>query len=506
MANVSIFGVFIVLIASFAISVYSARARASTFLPDFLFRGNTPLLGLSSCIGSIISMAVSFTALLSAGYEWGWQMILPMFAGCAVGLAAILKLTQHPRLDADNPSVPKDSFVSGASYLATLGSRSTMPYYGFSISAYGAMLITEIVVLRGFIGSLTELPPGELLLTIATVLIVCYGYVYIGGFRGVLVTDYFQLMVVFVFVGLWLASMSHRAAFHIPSPIAAHAGFTALTRTLLYLGVFSGAFAWMFASVDQWYRTIGTLPLQTARRVLISSAIALSAFSIVPVLAGAAAVGRPDIPARITNSVSLILIGDLLTHANTTVRFVFAMALTCAALTTLNTYLMTMQQLYYEAETRIDSRGWLRYMLVKYPFKWQQVRGFVAILGAIAFILSCMFPAPYVYAFGVAALSTFILMLPFVTGALAEIFEASRNRVICFAARAIAEAVMGHGGVTVFMSVIVWVALLAIGHATLGSLSIHLYVIPAAAFGAATTATTIAVAVRAFVGPQKEAA
>ena len=82
MANVTVFAVFIVLVASFAISVASARKRSSNLISHFLFSGNTPLLGLSSCIGSIISMAVSFTALLSAGYEWGWQIIFPIMAGC----------------------------------------------------------------------------------------------------------------------------------------------------------------------------------------------------------------------------------------------------------------------------------------------------------------------------------------------------------------------------------------------------------------------------------------
>src|SRR5438477_12200465 len=169
-------------------------------------------------------MAVSFTALLSAGYEWGWQLLFPMVAGCAAGLAAILKLMQHPRLGREDFAANR-AFVRGTSYLATFGSQSTTPYYGFLLTAYGTMLLTEIVVLRGFLGYLTELPASELILTIATVIIVCYGYVYIGGFRGVLVTDYFQLMVVFVFVGLWFASMSHHPTFRISSRIASHVTF-----------------------------------------------------------------------------------------------------------------------------------------------------------------------------------------------------------------------------------------------------------------------------------------
>jgi hypothetical protein len=491
MANVTVFAVFLVLIASFAISVASARKRDSNLITDFLFSGNTPLLGLSSCIGSIISMAVSFTALLSAGYEWGWQIVFPMIAGCVLGLAAILKLTQHPRLSADGPP-HKIPYLRGASYLATLGSRSTTPYFAFAIAAYGAMLITEIVVLRGFVGSLIDLPAAELVMTIATILIVCYAYVFIGGFRGVLVTDYFQLMVVFVFVGLWFASMSHHSHFHIPSPTASHLHLTGWTRLLLYIGVCGGSVAWMFASVDQWYRTIGTLPLPAARRVLISAAIALSVFSVVPIMAGAAAVGRVGIPGQVSNGISLILVADLLAHANTTVRFVFAMALTCAALTTLNTYLMTMQQLYYEAETRMESEHWFHYLLIEYVLKQKHVRGVVATLATLAFIASCFFPARYVYAFGVFALSTLILLIPFVAGALAEVFETARQRVVRAAAVAIGDALMMHGGVTLLSSITVWALLLGACRRFLGPLSGQLFVIPAAAVGAALAAAVAA--------------
>lgn len=486
MSNVTVFAVFIVLIASFAISVYTARRRSSDLLQDFLFQGNTPLLGLSSCIGSIVSMAVSFTALLSAGYEWGWQIIFPIVAGCACGLFAILKLTHHPKVLAREERIRGGDFLGGASYLATLGSRASLPYYGFLICGYLAMLITEMVVLRAFLGFLIDLPAGELILTIATILLVCYGYVYIGGFLGVLVTDYFQLMVVFVFVGLWLTSVSHHASFHVPSAFASHLVFTPIARSLLYVGVFAGAFAWMFASVDQWYRTTGTLELRHARRVLVSSAGVLCLFSFAPVLAGAAAIGRPDISPNVTNGVSFVLIADLLAHANTTVRFAFSMALTCAALTTLNTYLITMQQLYYEASTRIGSRHWLHYVVLNYPLKWKQVRGFVAIIAGVAFVVSIFFPAAYVYAFGVLALSTFILMLPFVSGAVAEMVEGR------FAAYVAAKLTRG---ITVGLACIVWLLLLIIVRRTFGSLTEHLYLIPAAAFGAALLSCALSIAV-----------
>src|SRR5216684_3554304 len=495
MGNVAIFAVFLVLIASFAISVWSARRRSSDLLQDFLFVGNTPLLALSSCIGSIISMAVSFTALLSAGYLWGWQMIFPMIAGAIAGLVAILKVSEHPQVVAHEQRVERGAFVYGASYLAVVDSRARMAYYVFILAGYMAMLITEIVVLRTFIGLVTDLPAYELLLTIGTLLLVCYGYVYIGGYRGVLVTDYFQLLVVFVFVGLWLSAISFRSTLHIPPPTISKVFFTPLTRILLHGGIFAGAFAWTFASTDQWYRTLGTLRRPAAKQVLKSSAVALCAFGVVPVIAGAASIGRSGVPSAITNGVSLFLVTHLLADSNVTLRFVFAMALTCAGLTTLNTYIMTMQQLYYEASTRIDSTHWLHYLLVKYPLKWKSVRGFVAVLTATAFVVSSYFPERYVYAFGVLALSCFILMLPFMTAALCEVVAASKRGLVAAAARLIATRLLRHGALTIGLGVIVWASLMLTVRSTIGPLTIHLYAIPATALVAALAAAIVTITI-----------
>ena len=495
MGNVAIFAVFLVLIASFAISVWSARQRSSDLLQDFLFVGNTPILALSSCIGSIISMAVSFTALLSAGYLWGWQMIFPMVAGALAGLVAILKVSEHQQVVAHEQRVERGAFVYGASYLAIIDSGSKMSYYAFLLAGYTAMLITEIVVLRTFIGVVTDLPAYELLLTICTLLLVCYGYVFIGGFRGVLVTDYFQLLVVFVFVGLWLTAIPLRGTLHVQAPFVARFSFTPLTRILLHGGIFAGAFAWTFASVDQWYRTLGTLRRPAAKQVLKSSALALCVFGVIPVLAGAASIGRSGVPSAVTNGISLFLITHLLADSNVTLRFVFTMALTCAGLTTLNTYIMTMQQLYYEASTRVDSTHWLHYILVKYPLKWKSVRGFVAALTGSAFVASCYFPERYVYAFGVLSLSCFILMLPFMTAALCEVVAASRSGLIAASVKLIARRLLSRGALTIGLGIVVWSCLMFAMRATIGPLTLHLYAIPATALAAAMTGAIVAVSI-----------
>lgn len=483
MGDITIFAVFGVLLASFAISLASAWTKRSRLLQDFLFVGNTPLLALSSCIGSIVSMAVSFTALLSAGYVWGWQILFSMVPGSIVGLIMILPLSRHPKVAEHQQRVEGSAYLYGASYLAVLGDRrSSSGLYSFLIAGYVAMLVTELVVLRTFIVFLADLPAIEVTVMIAAVTLVCYAYVYIGGFRGVLVTDYFQLMVVFVFVGLWVGTTMDRFEIHVPPPTLSKLPFTFPTLLLLHLGVFAGAVAWTFASVDQWYRTIGTLRVGAARTVLKSATAALCLFAAVPIVTGAAALHRTNIPAPITNGISLVLVADLLREQNVTLRFFFVMALTCAALTTLNTYFMTIQQLYYESSTRMEAGYWLLYP-IEWLVKRKEVRGFALVLGVGAFAISCAFPHEYVYAFGVGALSTLILALPFVWAYLFEARGRGHRFVVRFVPR-LNDALL--------VAIIAWALLLALAHRNLGSLTLHLYAIPATAFGAAVVGSVVA--------------
>jgi len=159
---------------------------------------------------------------------------------------------------------------------------------------------------------------------------------------------------------------------------------------------------------------------------------------------------------------------------------------------------MTVQQLYYEAATRIGTDNHRLYLVLEFTLKWKQVRGFVAVLAAIAFVASLFVPARYVYAFGVLALSALILMLPFLAGALAEVFARARQPVTRATAAVIGDAMMMHGGTTILAAVTVWAVLLVVSRSILGSLSEHLYVIPAAAFCAAVAAMLVSLMARSL--------
>ena len=353
----------------------------------------------------------------------------------------------------------------------------------FFLAAYTAMLLTELTVLRTFLAALTALPVPELALMIGVIAFVCFAYVFIGGFRGVLVTDYFQLLVVIVFVGVWVASLLPKGPWLIPGPTASRLHPTGWRTFLLHVGCFTGALAWMFAGIDQWYRTFGTLPVRTARRVAIIAASSLSLTVFVPILAGSSAFLRHDVPANITNGISLFLVRSMVRTAPPGVQFLLVMALVCAALTTLNTYLITIQQLYYEFSIRLTGNRFWTYVATEIVAKWKNVRSVSLVILAAVFAGSMLLDEHYVYAFGVLSLSTSILALPMLINELRTIRKQDPSAAQTKWAR--------RAHVALWTAIVLWAALLIAARQTVGSITNHLYVIPASATFAAVISSAM---------------
>ena len=121
MGEGSVVAVFLVLLTSYVIAWNSAPGSRESRVEDHLFAGNTPLLGLSSSVGAIVSMAVAFTALLSAGFVFGWQILLSI-AGGAAGLKALVTFARRPATVRALDHSAELRHSHGASYLSILAS------------------------------------------------------------------------------------------------------------------------------------------------------------------------------------------------------------------------------------------------------------------------------------------------------------------------------------------------------------------------------------------------
>jgi hypothetical protein len=461
----SVGAVFIVLLTSYAIASRAAPASRESPVEQHLFGGNTPLLGLSSSVGAIVSMAVAFTALLSVGFVFGWQVLLSIGAGGAAGLKALATFARRQRTRNALDDAATQNYRYGASYLAILAtgrSNGFLLFYAVAILFYQAMLATELAVLRKFLHFFIPMPSLELGLLLAIIVIVCYSYVFLGGFRGVLTTDYFQLLVVVAFIALVAAHLVHASAPpHIPSMATAATTWTPIRLVLLHVGVFIGAFGWAFGNIDQWYRTIGTLPLNAALRTLKFAAVITYTIAIAPVLAGSAAIAH--LPRAVGNTASLHLLNQLWMAGDSTLRFVLVMALTCAALTTLNTYTISTEQLYYEMSIRMIATSHRQYFF-EWLLKWKQIRVAALVALALAYGASFAISDTMVYAVGVCALCGFIFFVP----------------ALLVATKHAADTYPRSDVATLATSLVLTPIALIIGRHYVGEIATQLYLLPAA--------------------------
>lgn len=480
--------IFLVVVASYIIAWWSSRKNRDTRVNTYLFAGNTAALGLSSSVGTIISMAVGFTALLSAGFVFGWQILFSILPGGGVGLWVILRFINTPIIHAKRTEALSSHWKYGASYLAFLSKdrpKSSLAYYSVAMFFYVAMLATEVAVLRGALRFFLGVDKAELVMLLGAIIAVCISYVYIGGFRGVLVTDYFQLLVVIAFIGSVLPHVVRLDLFEsIPTPTVAAIHWTPTSLVILHIGAFFGAFAWTAGNLDQWFRTLGTLPEPTARRTLRLAAIVIYTCTILPILAGSVAAAR-GLPPSIGNTASLHLLLALWQTEDPTGRFLFVATIGCAALTTLNTYVMTMQQLYYEFCVTMVAETPYQY-IAEWLLKWPSVRKAIFILTAGSVAVSLLISDANVYLVGVFASCGYIfLALPI----LLSLSQRIRVMTQPVDVRALASAL------------IFFALLLFILRSWTGAIAVHLYVLPAAA----GMAICISIALKALSAHEEQA-
>ncbi len=408
--------IIIILASSYSLTIWASRKRVSPAIERYLFEGNRPAYALSSSAGSICSLSIACTALLSGGYVFGWQILPALSAGAIAGVGLIAALYKQEDVMKAKIQAHQTGYSNGASYLSLMlyrGKKFFFVFSAFIIFLYFAMLIMEFAVARVTLKALTQLESAELFLLLSLITFICYSYVFIGGYRGVLLTDHFQIVIIFATLGL-LAAEVDLADFLSSAPSATTSKITWIgwrQQALLHFAVFMGAFSVMSAGMDQWYRTAGTLPPKSVLSILGWSAVIICGGASVPIFIGSHAHSLDQIPNGMGNEVSIFLIETALSSSSPTLSFFLVMSLTCVIMTTLDTYMMAIQQMYHELAINIHTLNYRLY-LFEYIFKWREVRS-VALLAAVAaFLLSYLVADRFIYLFGVLALSGVIFVSP----------------------------------------------------------------------------------------------
>jgi Na+/proline symporter len=192
-------------LGSYCLCLYYRRSTATVGLEDFLLTGNRPVAAAVSIVGTIFSGSILFTGMVHFYRVFGWFLLPFYLASAVLGLGF---LTTRVR-----------TLGAGHTQSAAISPRGTLQRYqrlsretGNRVCHYlvclmyvVATLTTELSVFRGGLEAFGEdlAVPGATFVLVA----ITYAYVYLGGFRGVLLTDIIQMVTILVAFGILIATL-----------------------------------------------------------------------------------------------------------------------------------------------------------------------------------------------------------------------------------------------------------------------------------------------------------
>ncbi len=217
---------------------------------------------------------------LSLGALAGWATIIPMIVAMPMGVCLSRYFLLHHRFKSYFLAPREKRLRSNLDLICeTCGKPLFSVAAALALLGLGSYLALELSLLRIFFQYLFPEAPINFVFS-AIMLLICVMYTVLGGYKGVFHTDFFQVIVIGVFISvlfaLWIDSLFSNpsrvsSAF---SPFAFYSGnpqplsfildpITSLSK--LFETLAKGValvvlvISWVLGSPDYWIRTVGTL-------------------------------------------------------------------------------------------------------------------------------------------------------------------------------------------------------------------------------------------------------
>jgi|GEM_PF-4475603 len=246
---------------------------------EYLFGGNDVWRGTLSVVGSYVSLSVFICGSLIAGWKFPGISAGAMVSACALAGVVFVKI---------NKKIPDYDQVGDIEYktIAKIVAKNIPSKKGRVVYSPGAMYIvllcvygfslicSEYVILREVVSLATSADSDVAMFTTLVFAAFCSYYVWVGGYKGVLRTDFLQLLicllaffVLFSFYETHLDVQLPTVAFPpTPEPTGIVKGFfTFVSLVFYYLTI-------LIACIGFWPRVFGSLKGHKSRnRVIIGS-------------------------------------------------------------------------------------------------------------------------------------------------------------------------------------------------------------------------------------------
>lgn len=252
---------FLILTLSFVIAALARKSDPRRNLDAYLFSGNNHVLAWSSNVGSMLSIAMIFSFYIVTLVGGGMMLFVSVASGYTIGW---ILLDRGTRKLLANPD--KERYVH-ATYVTLFSDKLPKYFLVLTFSAqYAIALVLEFSVLKDFLYGIFD---SNLQVAIVGIVVaaLCGSYVVVGGYLGVLRTDFFQLVVVgsafaYLISNNWAETKQLAWTAFDSQNIGGWYPIAWITIALT-------AAVWFFASPDMWVRNFSSLQGSVGKRRLM---------------------------------------------------------------------------------------------------------------------------------------------------------------------------------------------------------------------------------------------
>lgn len=339
--TIAIILVFLAVLTISLIIAAGSHGRTKAFEHrELLFSGNTPTFATFSTIGSFLSINIIFSLIAVGMMGYGAATIIATMTGLLCAYIFLYKCRKRLRPEGAQPG---DDPLLVPAEMGSAGEVINL----IIIVKYQLSLILEFAVFQVFLTPFERDFPAFAPAVLTAVGGLCATYVVLGGYRGVVKTDLFQVLV-FVVACLaiiptaWENAGTVSAMFTNPRARS----FPDATGTLVWIAFTFACFA---GFPDVWIRNFGTIPSTTSRGRrfwFVNLAALLAVFLPIIVLTAYGAQMKNVFDHVYDVDRAFIYYRDLYFNSSSSlfVKLLIAAAFLCIFVTTINTWLIGISQ------------------------------------------------------------------------------------------------------------------------------------------------------------------
>jgi Na+/proline symporter len=336
-------------LVSYLICLKLSKTQGYNQMLDYLYAGNSPILALGSTLGTVFSVAILFTAMTALGMIYGYIAFLVILVSAYIGLWLVERridgLYNNKEFKKNNLHTYEQRFN-----LLFISKTNNINYLFIALIYIFFMCVTEIGALKNFIE--TNLDKSYYNSLILYVTVFCsIAYVYVGGFRGVLITDLIQtgIIVMATVLNLVLFIADNKVVIDPASKFINAFCTQGTDKTVLFvLGTSVLSVAWFSSAPEVWKRIVTLEKKKSAQKIFFWLKILLPFIMSMPVLYMMLSAHHPT--GQISHETAYNLWGDVfLASDNRMISALFVVLITTAFFSTIDTYMVTCAQFIHNA-------------------------------------------------------------------------------------------------------------------------------------------------------------